>query len=140
MSEISVGKEVLSYCSKCKLTLAHLIVAMKDAIHIAKVQCNTCKANHAYKDPSQVRAKKSATTRTKKTAKSKTKTSISDIWLEAVNNSSAKSQDYSIRTCFTKGDIIDHTKFGPGVVDRLIDKDKIEVIFRHDIKTLIHNK
>jgi len=140
MSEIGVGKEVLSHCGKCKLTLAHIIVVMKDPSTIGKVQCNTCGGSHAYKDPSKTKAKKRATTTKKKATGTTKKGSISDMWLEAVNNSSAKSQAYSIRTVFEKGDIIDHVKFGPGVVDRVFDGDKMEVIFRHEIKTLIHSK
>lgn len=139
MSELSVGKEVLSYCNKCKLALAHVIVVMKTKSTIGKVECKTCGGTHAYKDPSKVKAKKATTSRIKNT-RSSSKQSISDIWMEALNNATEKSQPYSIRTQFAKGDIIDHSKFGPGIVDRIIDQDKIEVIFRHDIKTLIHNK
>jgi NACalpha-BTF3-like transcription factor len=139
MSDLSVGKEVLSYCSKCKLTLAHTIVAMKDAQAIHRVECRTCKNTHAYKDPSAVKMK--AATRKKTTRKtSKTTTSVADLWMEAINSATAKSQPYSIKGSFAQGDIIDHAKFGPGVVDKTIDGDKIEVIFRHEIKTLIHNK
>lgn len=139
MKELSVGKEVLSYCSKDKGTLAHIIVNMKDEHTIGKVECKTCHAVHAYKDPSKVKERK----KTSKTSKGKTKTSKlsnSDMWLEAVNNSQAKSQPYSIKHKFENEDIIDHPKFGPGVVSRLIDDNKIEVIFRHDVKTLLHNK
>jgi hypothetical protein len=142
MSEISVGKEVLSYCGKCKLTLAHMIVAMKDDTTIAKVKCKTCQATHAYKDPSKVRAKKSLGTSSNSSTRSTRKKddhSISDIWMSAINKSTAKSQPYSPKTCFTNGDIIDHVKFGPGVVEKLLDGNKIEVIFRHEIKTLMHN-
>lgn len=137
MSKLGVGKEVLSYCNKCKLTLAHLIVTMKSDTTIGKVQCKTCQGTHAYKDPSAVKASK---TKRGKKAKSSTKESISDIWMERVASSSSKSQKYNIKTKFDLGDIIDHPKFGPGVIDKLIDADKIQVIFRHDIKTLIHNK
>ena len=56
--EIGVGKETLSYCSKCKLTLSHIIAAMKDLDTIAKVFCKTCKATHAYKDPNKASKKK----------------------------------------------------------------------------------
>lgn len=137
MSKLGVGKEVLSYCNKCKLTLAHLIVTMKSDTTIGKVQCKTCQGTHAYKDPSAVKASK---TKRGKKAKASTKESISDIWMERVASSSSKSQKYNIKTKFDLGDIIDHPKFGPGVIDKLIDADKIQVIFRHDIKTLIHNK
>jgi hypothetical protein len=33
--------------------------------------------------------------------------------------------------------MIDHKKFGPGIVQALID-GKIEVLFQHEIKTLVH--
>lgn len=137
MSQLGVGKEVLSYCNKCKLTLAHIIVTMKSDTSIGKVQCKTCTGTHAYKDPSNVKASK---TKGGKKAKKSTQDSVSDIWMDKVASSNSKSQKYSIKTKFELGDIIDHPKFGPGVIDKLIDADKIQVIFRHDIKTLIHNK
>ncbi len=138
MSEISVGKEVLSYCSKCKLTLAHLVVAMKSPTQIGKVTCKTCKGTHAYKDPSAVSARKTKSrTSTKKTA---AKTSVSDMWMDAMANSKTKSLSYSTKTNFTIGDIIDHPKFGPGVVEKSLDGNKVQVIFRHEIKVLIHNR
>ena len=141
MSQLGVGKEVLSYCNKCKLTLAHIIVNMKSETTIGKVQCKTCKGTHAYKDPSAVKASK--TKRGSKVGSAKKKTtqnSIADIWLEKVASATSKSQKYSIKTKFELNDIIDHPKFGPGIVDKLIDADKVQVIFRHDVKTLIHNK
>ncbi len=135
MSEIGVGKEVLSYCSKCKLTLSHTIATMKSAKSIGKVECRTCKATHAYKDPSKVKSRGIKS----QTDKSKNNDSVADIWMNAINKSSAKSQDYSLKKQFHLGDIIDHPKFGPGVVEKLVDQNKIQVIFRHDIKTLMHN-
>lgn len=139
MNELGVGKEVVSYCTKCKLNLAHIIVTMKpDNKNIGKVECKTCKATHAFKDPSQVKASSTKSTTRKKRAS--TKESISDIWMKALNESTAKSRDYSIKEKFEQGDIVDHPKFGPGIVEKLIDADKIQIIFRHEIKTLIHNK
>ena len=133
---ISVGKDVISYCTKCKLTLSHLIVSMKNESTIGKVKCNTCDSIHAYKDPSKVKARS-------KKAKAKQinpNESIADIWMNAINSSKAKSQSYSIQKSFQIGDIIDHPQFGPGVIDKLIDTDKIQVIFRHNIRTLVHNR
>ncbi|MCK5073736.1 MAG: hypothetical protein KAQ98_09950 [Bacteriovoracaceae bacterium] len=136
MTGIGVGKEVLSYCTKCKLTLSHIIVSMKNDSTIGKVKCNTCEAVHAYKDPSKVKAK----SKKAKSRKSSPGDSVADIWMQAINKSTAKSQDYSMKRKFLKGDIINHSKFGPGVVDKLIDNDKVQVIFRHNIRTLMHNK
>ena len=66
MSKFTVGKEVLSYSGKCKLNLAHTIVSMKDLNTIAKVECRTCKATHAFKDPA-TKAKKVRSSAGKKT-------------------------------------------------------------------------
>ena len=134
MSEIGVGKEILSHCNKCKLPLAHIIVNMKTKTTIGKVTCKTCDATHVYKDPSKVRAKKKATGSRKR----KPSTSIADLWLEAVGKSDSKSKEYSPKNEFSLGDIIDHPKFGPGVVEKCFDGNKIEVIFRHEIKVLMH--
>lgn len=137
MSQYTVGKDVLSYCSKCKLTLSHTIVAMKDPSTIAKVKCNTCKALHAYKSPGT------------KTAKVKSKSiipgakkksiSISDLWEQEMTKTQRKSRAYSIRETFEVGDVIDHKKFGPGIVQNFTDGN-IEVLFRFEIKTLVHGK
>ncbi|MFW5887898.1 MAG: hypothetical protein ACOCUH_03765, partial [Bacteriovoracia bacterium] len=57
-SNLNAGKDVLSYCNKCKLALAHIIISMKDDKNIHKVQCKTCNSTHAYKDPSAAMTKK----------------------------------------------------------------------------------
>jgi hypothetical protein len=138
MSQLTVGKDVLSYCTKCKLNLGHTIVAMKDSKHIAKVKCNTCNTIQAFKDPST--SSKQNKTRTKKTGMTPSKViSVSDLWMEKMSNTKKKSTPYSMDGKFHEGDIIDHVKFGPGIVEKVVD-DKIEVIFRHEIKTLVHNK
>lgn len=133
MSQFSAGKEVLSYCGKCKLALSHTIVAMKDAGTIGKVTCNTCKATHAYKDPA-TKAKKVKSSTAKKSKKA---VNVNDLWTSEIANSDGKSKSYSIRESFEVGDLIDHKKFGPGVVQALID-GKIEVLFQHEIKMLVH--
>jgi DNA-directed RNA polymerase subunit M/transcription elongation factor TFIIS len=134
MSSFSAGKEVLSYCGKCKLGLAHIIVSMKDTATIGKVQCKTCNASHMYKDPATKTKKvKSRTTTRKKSI------SVGDLWMEEMGKASGKAVPYTIRSSFSVGDIIDHKKFGPGIVQMHID-DKIEVLFQHEMKLLVHGK
>ena len=132
--EIGVGKDVLSYCSKCKLTLSHVIAAMKDPTTIGKVICNTCKATHSYKDPNKASKKKVVSHQKKTKSKANEKS-----WEEALKSSSSDLLDYSPKTKFSKGDLINHPKFGKGVIEKLIDRNKIEVLFRDETKTLMHN-
>lgn len=136
MSLIGVGKEVLSLCNKCKLSLAHIVVTMKTDKVPHKVQCKTCNATHSFKDPSLEKIKKSGTRRVTK----KSGPSSADIWQTAVNDPKKEHYTYSPKTAFHEGDIIEHPTFGAGVIEKLIDHDKIQVIFRSDIKTLIHNR
>ncbi|MFG1500781.1 hypothetical protein ABMA70_11305 [Halobacteriovorax sp. XZX-3] len=139
MSKLGVGKEIVTYCSKCKLDLAHLIVAMKDADTPYKVLCNTCKATHAYK-PKKV-ASPSATRR-KAPAKKRisTEDKIINVWENALQKLEGEPIAYNIRHKFEVGDILAHPTFGPGLVEKSLDANKIEVLFRGSIKILMHNK
>ena len=143
MSAIGVGKEVLSQCNKCKLILAHIIVTMKTTTEPDKVMCKTCKATHKYKDPA-AKKKKATIDKVIKNARlssgKKVSESIEQIWTRAVNKSESDPVSYSMKAAFKLGDIINHPSFGQGVVEKLIDDNKIEVIFKDDYKTLLHNK
>ena len=138
MTILTAGKDVLSYCNKCKLTLSHIIVVMKDVNLPGKVQCNTCRSTHVFKDPALAKVKKKRTAR--KSSKKTPTVPISEVWQEKVSNASKdQTEKYTIKKQFSLGDIIDHPKFGVGLVEKNIDKNKIEVLFQSDIKVLIHN-
>lgn len=143
---LSVGKEVLSVCNKCKLILAHIVLSLKDHKTADKVQCKTCKGTHTYKDPSQQSKTKSKLSVKKivshhgKNSKSHNNIPIGDMWLKAINNSTAPQKDYATNAKFILGDIINHPSFGQGVVEKLIDQNKIEVLFKDNYRTLLHNK
>jgi len=137
MSKFAAGKEVISHCGKCKLALAHTIISMKDTSTIGKVECRTCKSSHAYKDPS-TKTKKVRSKSLIPGGKSKSM-SVNDLWTEQVGKAAGKPVAYTIKHVFTQGDMIDHKKFGLGIVQGLVD-GKIEVLFQHDIKTLVHGK
>ncbi|MFT6630525.1 MAG: hypothetical protein ACJAS4_000463 [Bacteriovoracaceae bacterium] len=138
MSEFSAGKEALSYCGKCKLPLGHTIVSMKDTATIGKVQCNTCQAVHMYKDPAS-KAKKVKAAKTTRKRATKKSVSVGELWMEQMGKASGQAKSYSIRERFESGDLIDHKKFGPGIVQTLVD-DKMEVLFEHEMKLLVHGK
>jgi len=141
-SQIGVGKEILSNCSRCKLILAHIIVTMKTANLPDKVQCKTCKTTQSYKDPGAKKKKVSIdrVVRSAKASKGMKSESVSELWNKAINKASQASKDYSIKGSFQMGDLINHPTFGQGVVEKLIDDNKIEVIFQDDFRTLMHKK
>jgi hypothetical protein len=133
MTMFSVGKELVSYCGKCKLSLGHIIASMQGD-KVDKVVCNTCKATHKHKDAAKPKPRKMVLG-----SKSKSRTHSDDIWKSAVEKAS-QFLPYTPQSHFKLGDAVDHSKFGQGLVEKLIDADKIEVLFREGYKTLVHGK
>lgn len=142
-SNLAAGKDVLSICSKCKDTLAHTIVVMASATTPGKVQCNTCKSVQKFKDPAGPKKAVKKSPSVKQRRAMSAKVSRQDQWEKAFGAASTTEASskisYSIKTSFKKGDLIDHPTYGMGFVERLIDKNKIEVIFETEAKTLVHN-
>jgi hypothetical protein len=109
-----------------------------------KVMCKTCKATHTYKDPS---AAKTKTPIAKIAKKAKTKSngrkvteSVGELWNKAMSKATNAPQDYSMKASFQTGDVIVHPTFGNGIVEKLIDNNKIEILFQDDYRTLMHKK
>ena len=135
-NDTSVGKEALSYCTSCKIDLAHIIVSMKGD-KIAKVECKTCKKTHAFRAPKGITEPPKA--KTKKSAKKSESTSVEDEWQKLMTASrDIPAQSYNTRNSFKLGDKIRHTKFGEGIVGKIIYPNKIQVVFQMDVKTLVH--
>ena len=41
---------------------------------------------------------------------------------------------------FTTDELVTHPKLGAGVVTRVVDANKIEVLFREGLRTLVHGR
>lgn len=134
MTTFAVGKDVLSYCGKCKLKLSHLIMAMNEKGGIAKCKCNTCGGVHAFREGP---AKKRASTAGRR--KKAEAIPLSVTWAEGLSKVE-EMKPYSIRATFVVGDGITHPTFGDGFVDAIVDNSKISVVFKNDIKVLVHGK
>jgi len=135
MESYHVGSNIDSWCTKCKLILAHTIEAISEG-QIKRVQCNTCRGKHQYKsaDPKTKPTKISA--RTQSTSKARSKVNDLERLMRGKNPQSAA--PYNIKTHFVKGDLIAHSSFGLGVVVEQRDAQKIEVLFATGPKVLIH--
>ncbi|MCM2278682.1 MAG: hypothetical protein NDJ89_11465 [Oligoflexia bacterium] len=136
----NVAKETLAYCTSCKMDLNHIVVAMKGD-RIAKVQCLTCKKEHVYKAPKGVTepGKAKPTRKKKETTAEATATSIEAEWEKLMtSHKDAPLKSYTTKGHFILGDKIKHPTFGEGIVGKLIYPNKIEVIFRTDLKILIY--
>lgn len=135
-----VAKSFHTFCKKCDADRYHRVLAHTSATS-AKIECEICKSKKTYTLPkagSSV-AKKS-TTGTKKVAVRKSANTHADEFNALMLNRGAeKGLPFSIKTKFEMDQKIDHPKFGPGFV-KMVQSDRIDVMFEEELKTLMHNK
>ena len=120
------------------MDLNNVIVAMKGD-RVAKVQCLTCKKEHVYKAPKGVDEPAKAP-RKKKVKEAEDKGNPIELEWEKLmsDHKDAPMKTYAMKGHFALGDKLNHPTFGDGIVGKLIYPNKLEVIFRHDVKVLIY--
>jgi len=141
--KIEVGKEILSYCGKCKVDSTHIVSAMeKDKL--SKVTCKTCNAQHNYRKPKSLAKDKTATKpskRAKSTSSRKKQVCPAKEWADLIANYDLNAaQNYSMKKNYKESSIIRHPSFGMGVVTEKINQKKIRVQFETGVKLLAINK
>ncbi len=138
-----VGGEVDSLCGKCKMTLAHTILAMVGD-KVARVQCNTCGAQHAHRGPQpaassvKVPRPSAKSTSTRGAAAAAAKAAVSFEQLLSQKDAS-QARRYSVKDTYAVEDLIEHPTFGYGIVTA-VRADKVTVMFKMDEKTLVHGR
>lgn len=142
MASHKVGGEVDAFCTRCKMDLAHIILAMVGT-RIARVRCNTCGGDHAYRHAAgAVKPTLSAGSRVAKPrapkASAEAKQVISFDELLAAKNT-ATAVDYNIKTTFAVEQVVRHPTFGLGIV-QAVRGDKVDVMFRAENRTLVHGR
>lgn len=135
MATIEAGQDTDAYCGKCKMVLAHVIIAMKGS-RPARVECKTCGAVHAYKKDEP--RKGTGTKRGPSKSSIAARVAAHDKLLEGRDISSAVR--YKISQEMHDDDVIDHKTFGIGLVTRVLADRKIEVSFQSGTKVLVHNR
>jgi hypothetical protein len=149
------GGEIDSYCTKCRLDLTHRIIAMVgDAVK--KVECKTCGSHHLYRRPKDepapagVRPTKTraasagggssgprARAGERLTSAQRLEREQAQAWEHAIAGQPASAfKPYRINLSFGPGELIRHPKFGDGVVARVIDRGKLEILFKDGPRTM----
>jgi hypothetical protein len=118
------------------MMLAHTIEAMVGD-KPARVSCNTCKSQHSYKpNPprtevrSDVKRETGAGTRAARAGANRYQNLLK-------TKDTAAAKTYSPANKYEAGDVLDHSKFGLGVVMSVREGTKIEVRFENGLKTLV---
>lgn len=131
-----VGGDVLAHCGKCKRELAHVIMAMVGG-KPARVICKTCKSEHNYRLGGASTPAKSGLARAAKPKSTFVK--HTEYWEQKMaTKKQAPMKPYQVHTLFQLGDVIQHSKFGLGIVEEVKTNGKIVVLFRDEERTLIH--
>jgi hypothetical protein len=150
---LKVAGEVDSFCTKCRMILNHRIVSMKSG-RPYQVLCLTCNSQHLYRPgppgeraaPSAARAGATSAPRSERAPRSHGPTRAEQarldrerVWEKAIaGHGLGEFRAYNVSAIFREGELIRHKKFGDGVVTRVIDAAKVEVLFRDEPRTLAH--
>lgn len=158
MKKPKTGGEIDAYCTKCKLDLTHRIIAMVgDAVK--KVECKTCGSHHLYRKPRSEReaevaaavkagsiAKKPRaegggprTASERHAAAERAERERVSTWERAIAGQPTNAfRPYSVKALLGQGELVRHSKFGDGVVARVIDRAKVEILFQDGTRTMAH--
>ncbi len=144
--QLRVAGEVDSWCTRCRLVLNHRIVSIK-AGKAYQVECLTCRTTHLWRQSAPgARAPATAgsgSERGRSAAPGAKAPRVTHAvrheqqWEKAIaGRSVSEFKQYAVGASFHEGDLVRHKKFGDGVVTRVIDAHKVEVLFRDEAKTL----
>lgn len=141
-----VGGEVDAFCTRCRLTLAHTILAMVGT-KIARVRCNTCNGDHAYRSapgttdkPSPSARASSAGTKAPRASRATAEEKIIISFEEQLAGKDiANAPRYSPKDTYKPEQVLQHPTFGLGLVTA-VRGDKVDITFKSETKTLVHGR
>lgn len=130
-----VGGEVDAFCGRCKMTLAHTILAMVGS-KIARVRCNTCGGDHAFRGAAAPGGRAPTPRAPKAAPVEKVVLSFQD---QLAGKDLSQARPYSPKETYGKDDLVTHPQFGYGLVSA-VRADKVEVSFKGAQRTLVHGR
>lgn len=139
----TAGDEVDSKCTKCKLVLGHVIVAMVGD-KIAKVKCLTCNGEHAYRPPPTASEATAAKRRAERKATAVEplggRTTAEEFEILCQGRDLSKPTKYTIKIPLKVDEVIDHAKFGIGLVTEIRESSKAHVAFKDGGRVLVYGR
>lgn len=146
-----IGENIDAYCLKCKLVLAHVIM-VKVGETVSKVKCNTCRAEHKFR-PEKPAAKKPPVSKVskpltlkesmaKRAAAAKIQENNAPMKWDLRNRSIDRAttvKDYSIHSQYRTKDVVNHSVFGLGFVERVVSDKSMDVLFCDAVKLMAMN-
>ena len=127
----------------------HRIIAMHNG-KIIRVECRTCNGHHNYRRPKSAGLEPRSATSTRsasprapsaasprRAAAAEQERQREATWEKAVlGQPIASFKPYRASQTFNSGELVRHGKFGDGYIVRVIDRQKVEVMFKDGPRTL----
>jgi ribosomal protein L44E len=137
-----IEAKCLPACGK-NLCLAHTIVAMVGD-KIAKVKCNTCQKEHSYRppdSPSEATAAKRRAERKKAQLEATPRMATPEDYAKLIKQVDVSTATkYSMKMDLDIHTVIDHPKFGVGVVTDLREGSKASIAFPDGGRVLVYGR
>jgi hypothetical protein len=129
------------------MVLAHIVLYEVGGV-IAKVKCKTCGAEHKYRG-AKPRTKSSESGKerirrigTKADEESRQmEAAETQRWLQRQRDlkDNVTIADYQITGRYQKGDVINHPSFGIGFVEKVLEEQRIDVLFKGILRRMVMN-
>lgn len=139
-----VGKNIDTFCSRCRLQLAHIVLyEVGGSVH--GVKCKTCGSEHRYHGPRPEKRREIPAGRRPGNDSAKTQRPVRPVdsrqWEQrnASKTPDAVVWDYKWTENYEKGDVIAHPQFGRGFVEK-VSADSMEVLYREGRKQMAINR
>lgn len=129
---MGVGADIESYCGKCGTTW-HVVIAMIDG-RVAQVECSRCGKRHKPRAESTAAPRVHRRTGAAATPKAKANKPL----VEA--DMATPPVTYDPTGAYKPGQRVDHPAFGPGVVERVLATNKVQVFFATGSRVLAQRR
>lgn len=153
---IKAGSEIDAWCTSCRLTLNHRVVAMVAGVP-KRVLCLTCNKQHNFRRPKADGANEAGSLASTRLASGKAGSAAKSSkkgsaiapkspspareWQTNVaDRDSTEFVPYSIHTTFEPGQLVSHPKFGSGYVKETLQAQKLCILFKDGPRTLVHGR
>ncbi|RJQ52236.1 MAG: hypothetical protein C4526_08570 [Nitrospiraceae bacterium] len=136
-SNHTTGGYIDAWCTKCELELGHTIIAMVNNLP-KRVKCNTCNGEHNFRKKLSEKVRTGIKTPARKTR------SLEATYTEQLSRLTGGdlsiATKYSLNGNFRKDEVIDHPRFGIGIVLSVIQTNKMEILFKDGARMLVQNQ
>lgn len=142
------GSPINAYCVNCKSDKHHVVLEV-DGVQVRLVRCESCAKEGEFRAPREktkaglqeaLRRKTMPPPPRKRATRKKNATpeEVFNKLVEGRDLSAAK--PYSIKPPFQVSDLIDHPKFGVGIVTEIADVQKVKVVFEDGERIMVCNR